>query len=218
MWRLTAASKNLSRNSIQGMTLVEVLLAVTLFSTMMGATGALLQSGFRAQMTWGRAVEPAVRMERALNRLNLDISAAQKLFASAAHGTKEQFAFARVESLAIEDAPATEEWVRVVYKIDDENGELVLVREAAVWRLSQDDPNPQTREVLLPVIEAAWAFARADAQGQLIWTDAWDGSADGVPQLVRLTCTLPASAGNALTITRVFRNPAGNLPVEEQQP
>ncbi len=216
MWRPIAASKNPNRNCAKGMTLVEVLLAVTLFSTMMGATGALLQASLRAQTTWGGTVEPAVRMERALNRLSSDVASAQKLFAIPVQGTKEAFVFARVESLITAGAASpSAEWARVVYKVDRQDGVSVLVREAAVWRLSQDGANPQVREVLMPITEATWAFARADKQGQLIWAEAWDGAVDGVPKLVRLTCTLPTASGKVLTMTRVFRNPAGSLPVDE---
>lgn len=219
MWRPIAASKSPRSNYAEGMTLVEVLLAVTLFSTMMGATAALLQAGFRAQSTWGAVVEPVVRLERTLNRINLDMASAQKLFAIPVHGTKDAFEFARVEPMIMEGASSpSAEWARIVYKMDQEEGASVLVREAATWRASQDGAQLQTREVLLPVTEATWAFARIDKQGQLLWSDAWDGTVDGVPRSVRLTCTLPMASGNSLTLSRVFRNPAGNLPVEEQQP
>ena len=217
MWRPIAVSKNRSHNFASGMTLVEVLLAVTLFSTMMGATGALLQAGFRAQSLWGMGVEPVVRLERALNRLDVDITSAQKLFSVPVKGTKDQFEFARVESISADETVPSAEWVRVAYKIEQQGDLPVFVREASVWRLSQTSPNPQSREVLLSGAHVTWAFARVDKQGQLLWTDTWDGNIDGVPKLVRLTCALLTATGNPLTITRVFRNPAGNQPLIEEK-
>ena len=198
------------------MTLIEVMLAVTLFSTMMGATGALLQAGFRAQALWGGAIEPAVRTERALNRLDRDIASAQKLFAIPVQGTGEQFSFARVEPVTVNGVSAPQ-WVKVVYRTGQENNQHALIREVYAYPPAAGNAIPSDQEVLLPVENAAWSFGRLDAQGQLLWTDAWDGSVDGFPQLVRLTCTVPAAGQNPLAMTRVFHNPAGILPLSEQQ-
>ena len=219
MRQASACSKTPSRNRrFKGMTLVELMLALTLFSAMMGATGALLQAGFRAQSLWGTAVEPAVRLERTLNRIGTDMASAQVLFSIPALGSKGAFEFGRVESvLSDADTPAPE-WVRVSYTVGEQDGASVLIRESTVWRLSQSGASAQTREALLPVSGIVWEFARIDKQGQLIWGSAWDGTKDGFPKWARLTCTLPESAGKALAITRVFRNPAGSLPLIEEAP
>lgn len=208
----TGSSKTRSRKRT-GMTLVETLLAVTLFSTLMGATGAMLQAGFRAQQLWGSAVEPAVRMERAFNRIDDDLAAAQKLFAAPFTGSAEAISLARVERVQDEGAMARE-WVRVEYQLEDNEGVQSLMRKFFVLR--QDSSVTQGSEALMPVSGLAWAYGRVDAQGQLVWTDAWDGAADGIPQLVRMNCTLPASGGGPIVMTRIFRNPAGNLPLLEQ--
>ena len=218
MWSPTVVLKNrkLKPPHRRGMTLIEVLLAVTLFSTMMGATGALLQAGFRAQALWGGAVEPAVRMERALNRLDRDIVSAQKLFAVAVQGSSEQFSFARVEPVAVEGV-STPQWVKVVYRTGQENNQQVLIREVYAYSPAAGNVVPYQQEILLPVEDAAWSFGRLDAQGQLLWADAWDGSVDGVPQLVRFACTVPVAGQNPLAMSRVFHNPSGNLPKDQPQ-
>ncbi len=200
----------------RGMTLIEVMLAVTLFSTMMGATGALLQAGFRAQSLWGGGVQAAARMERALNRLDRDIASAQKLFAVAAQGSGEQFSFARVEPMIV-DGVSSPQWVKVVYRIGQGNNQRALIREVYAYPPAAGNASASQQEVLLLVEMAAWSFGRLDAQGQLVWAEAWDGLVDGVPQLVRFSCTIPTAAQNPLVMTRVFRNPAGNLPKDELQ-
>lgn len=218
---LTAPSKSRNRSRGSGrhrraMTLVEVLLAVTLFSSLLGATGALLQAGFRAQALWGGAVEPAARMDRAFIRIEGDVASSQKLFAIAAQGTADQWSFARVEPVEA-DGVAALSWVKLVYRMAQENGQRFLIREEYPWPKSAQDASASRRETLLPVENIAWSFARLNEQGQLAWTNEWDGTVDGTPRLVRLTCAIPITGQNPLLMARVFRNPSGNLPQVKPQ-
>lgn len=198
----------------KGMTLVEMLLAVTLFSTMMGAAGGLVQFGLRSQALWGAAAASALRMERAMQTLERDLTAAQPLFGIPVLGSKNELAFARVEAVSTGGEPATPEWVRVSYQLAEASGQLSLVREMRAWRLGTSG-DPLTREVLLAVTDAALAYGRLDAEGQLVWVEAWDGASDGLPRLVKLDVAVLAPSGGSIRLARVFRNPAGNLPMEE---
>ena len=201
-----------------GMTLVEMLLAVTLFSTMMGATGSLLQFGLRSQLTWGGAAAPYMQMERALNGLERDVVCAQQFFGAPAVGAKDHLELARVDRVSVDGAPATPEWVRVVYRVQDDAGPLSLVREEYLWRLGASSA-PVTRQRVLSLAAGAFEFGRLDANKQLLWADAWDGAKDGVPKLVRLTCTIPTASGQeSMNITRAMRNPSGHLPQDEPTP
>ena len=189
------------------MTLVEMLLAVTLFSTMLGATAALLQSGLRAQLSWGQSVEPAVRLERALSALERDLGSSQRLFAVPVIGAGSQLELARVEA---------SQWVRVRYRVAEDAGQTHLLRETLGWSSEPSDP-PLTTQVLLSLTSGAFAYGHADDQGLLIWKDVWDGAQQGLPKLVQFSCEIPTASGS-LAITRIFRNPAGILPLVEQQP
>lgn len=188
-----------SMSSKRAMTLVEVILAMSLLSTMMGAVGSLLQSGLRSQVVWGQTVEPHARLERALMQLERDIEAAQPFFGIPAIGSGEQ----------LEAALFTSEWMRIVYRL--QSG--ALMREAYAWK-SGAASEPKESRVLIGVTEIQWAYGRLDPQGQLIWVDSWDGAKDGVPKLLKLAITAEA-APQPVALTRIFRNPAGNLPQDQ---
>ena len=200
--RLEACS--LKPEACSGMTLVEMLLAVTLFSTMMGATGSLLQSALRAQLTWGQATAPYLQMERGLDGVERDVAFAKRFFGMPVIGAKDR----------LELAVASTEWMKVVYRIDTSGESPALVREEHLWRQEAGAGEAIARQTILVLEEGQFAFGHLDAQGQLVWTDAWDGVKDGVPKLVRLSVTIPTAHGSE-AIARVFRNPPGNLPIQQ---
>ena len=79
MWLPIDAFKNRNSSSA-GMTLVEVMLAVTLFSSILVAISGLVRFGLEARLGWERAVAPTQTMERSLDRLAIDFESAQPLF------------------------------------------------------------------------------------------------------------------------------------------
>ncbi len=199
------------------MTLVELLLAITLFSSLMATVGGLLQSGLQAQAKWGQAVEPYQQMERALNRMEQDLEAMQPFFGVPVTGAESQVEFARVDTRSINEAAPSPEWLRVRYRVSTDGQERALIREEFLWRQAGLPEEPFQRETLMRLSDGEFAFGRLDAQKQLIWESEWDGTKDGLPRLVRFTCTLPAIGGQpTLHLSRVIRSPSGNLPVVEQ--
>jgi len=201
------------------MTLVELLLAITLFSSIMAAVGGLLHSSLRAQARWGETVEPYQRLERALNHLEQDVASMQPLFGVPVDGVEAQLEFARVDARSIDGAAASPEWLRVRYQVAVEAGGAALIREEFLWRQGGSSDEPLRRDTVLQLSDAVFAFGRLDEQGQLAWAGEWDGEKDGLPRLVRLTCALPAVGGQPpLQLARVFRNPSGALPPPEETP
>src|SRR3989338_5471208 len=63
-----------------GMTLVELVLAVGLFSFLMASAGHLVLTSLRVQRSWGQVAAPAQSAEHALTRLAQDLQAAQPFF------------------------------------------------------------------------------------------------------------------------------------------
>ena len=51
-----------------GMTLIELLLAITLFFLLLAAASGLVRAALQAQVRWGGSVEPYQQMERTLSR------------------------------------------------------------------------------------------------------------------------------------------------------
>ena len=76
-----------------GMTLVELLLAISLFSTLMASVGGLLTSAARAGLGWGAAIEPYQRIDRAMQQVEKDGESAQRFFGVPVVGTAQTLEF-----------------------------------------------------------------------------------------------------------------------------
>jgi len=192
------------------MTLVELLLAVGMFSFLMASVGQLVLMSLRVQQSWGGAVASAQRAEHALNRLAQDLHAARPLFGvpfqvvSGGDGVE----FARL---------GPEGWLRVVYRLEPDGEMRRLIRDEWTWTTGQVSPDPLQHELLARLAAGRFAAGMLTEDGQLVWTSSWDGEADGIPRLVQLEAVLPSTAsGKAITVSRVIRNPAGTLPEDEQ--
>ena len=199
----------------RGMTLIELLLAATLFALMLIATAALVRSSLQAQNRWGILLEPYQRMERAIGRLEQDLESAQVFFGVPVSGTNEQLEFARVESVAIAEGKIAPEWIRVVYRIKPQGDQMALVRDVFLWRAGKES-KPMQEDTLLPVSNGHFAYGALDKNQKLVWSEGWDEKNKGIPRLFKFDYTL-SSAGNqsAVALSRVVRNPSGVLPVEE---
>ena len=194
----------------RGMTLMELILAMALFSALLGAIGGLLISSVRANDAWGKTLEPYEQLERGFNRLSRDCESAQPIFTSPAAGDKLHFELARVEQAG--ESPEQAQWRRIVYRLVPEGSETLLVREA--FALGQNSPEPVSREMLFRLQSGHFEFGELDAQHVMQWVSAWDGK-NGVPRMVRFAGLL-ADSLDEQPVVRVMRNPAGTLPVMEQ--
>ncbi len=201
---------------LRGLTLIELLLAITVFVGLMAVVGGFLDSALRLQTKWGDATRPYQQMAQAFNRLERDLEAAQPFFGIRFTGTEASLELARVETVSMTDAGPSTEWVRVSYRVEAEAGGSVLVREASVWRLGEEGAVSRTRERLLSLANGRFAFGALDPQGQQVWVKAWSDPARTVARLIKFDCTVPTGAGRApIAFSRIIRNPAGALPAAE---
>jgi len=199
---------------LKGFTLVEVMLAAAFSSGLFLVTLFLLRSGFQASSTWEEAVAPIQRMERGFLQLEQDLEAMQPFFGVPFIGEPDRLEFARLMPLLGEDGQTTPAWIRIVYRIEDGQ----LVREAFRWQDGDGAP-PLSREPVLPLQQGAFSFAMRDEQQQLLWAASWDGVTLWVPRLIKLQAILASADGRApLALDRVFRHPAGNLPLFTETP
>ncbi len=199
-----------------GMTLVELLLALTFFSILLASVSALVRSSLQVQARWGERMGPSEQMERALNRLEQDLESAQPFFGIPTVGEETRLELARLDTLPGESAPSAPAWVRVVYRMETLEGSPTLIRELFPWSEQAGQGEPRQREILLRLGSGQLAFGALDPQKQLVWASTWDGTKHGLPRLVRFTCTLVAVSAQApLGISRIIRNPAGTLPTLE---
>jgi type II secretory pathway pseudopilin PulG len=197
------------------MTLIELLLAITLFSTLMASAGSLLSSGLRAQLGWDNTLRSTHQMERAFSQLEHDVESARVFFGAPFNGAEQQLELARVDLIQI-DGQSAAEWVRLLYEVSDEEDGRWLTREVFVWKTQGADSEPLERARLLRLSSGQFAFGMLDAEGQFIWAPSWDGKKYGVPRFVKFDGAIAGLNGpSAMTLSRVIRNPAGNLPTLE---
>ncbi len=203
LWRPIAPLRSSPK---AGLTLVELLLALTLFAALLAVSGSLLRSGLRAQLTWGMGLTPYQRLERGVDRLAKEVATAQPLFAVPVTS----------DGTALEFARATPAWTRVTYRLGEAEGGLALVREESPWSAQPPDSESARQETVLPLTALAFSFGMVNAEGQLVWVESWDGDRHGVPRLVKLDYAVPLAVGQEpLRMSRMVRNPAGALPVLE---
>lgn len=199
----------------RGMTLIELLLAVTLFAALLAAIGGLVLSSVRASDNWGKTLEPYQQLEIGLNRLAQDCESAQRLFVAPTSGSASRFELARINRTTKAEAETAVEWRRLVYRFQPEAEGVVLIREEYLLGNPQEG-QPVQREALIRLKSGRFEFAQLDAQHAMQWVPAWDGAKHGIPQLIKFTGTLPDTvAAQETGVTRIIRNPAGNLPLVE---
>jgi len=202
----------------RGFTLVELVLAIGMFSFLMASVGHLVLMSLRVQRSWGQLVGPAQSAERALTRLAQDLQAAQPFFAIPFQvtGGGTGLEFTRPATVAGPDGQLVTEWLRIAYRLDRDGEDTVLMRDEWVWSADPEGREPRRHETLTRLASARFSVGVRTAD-QLEWRSSWDGQADGIPRLVQLEATLPsAGTGTAIALNRVVRNPAGALPEEEQ--
>lgn len=190
----------------RGLTFVELLLAMSLFTVVLAAAGSLLLLGLRAQRLSPESAPLA--FERAILQLERDLDAAAPLVTVPVVVEPERLEFAAVTRLPDEEGAAATGWSRIRYSIA--GGETPsLIRE----QFALDDDRLLARDTLMPIADAGFSFAMTDGE-QLLWQDtAWPAEAGGVaqlPRLLRLQGQLPGSA--PVAIDRVLRLPDGALP------
>ncbi len=200
------------------MTLVELLLALTLFSFLLASSSGLLTSAMRAQADWGGALAPYQQLERALHQLEDDLESAQPFFGVPFVGKEQSLEFARLDRVG-SDGRASPDWVRVIYQMENDGDGAWLVREEFAWRTQDASAAPQRREKLLHLVHGSFAFRVLDAQGQPAWVPSWDGKTLGIPRLVKFDGAVPTTgAPGTFELSRVVRDPAGAMPKVETPP
>ncbi len=192
------------------MTLIEMLLAITLFSTLMASAGQLLVWSLCAQAQWAQGLDVSRQVERACRQVEEDVESAQLLFDAPALGAEDRFAIARI---------LQQQWVRIEYRLEHDGSDAWITRTVNQRSASSVPWVAGEPERLLRVTRAAFAFGAVNAQGQRVWTPTWDGAAHGIPRLVKWDCELPMTNGRpVLVLSRAMRNPAGALPTMEPAP
>lgn len=200
------------------MTLVELVLAVGMFSFLMASVGHLALTSLRVQRSWGGLVMPAQSAERALSRLAHDLQAAQPLFGVPFQVMSDGagLEFARLDMAAGADGRPTAAWRRVVYRMEPDGDAKRLVREEWLWKTGEANSEPISHETLSTLGAGRFTVGMMNEDDLLEWTASWDGEADGMPRLIKLEATLPATGtGQPITLSRVIRNPSGTLPKPE---
>ncbi len=190
---------------IAGLTLVELMLVMTLLSAILMTVTGLVQQGLRVSQQLDAATTLTQTQELALEQITGDLEDAHRCYRAPFVGAADQVALARVD-------PASHQWVRVVYRLEDRH----LVRDAMT--LTQDGEQPLERRVLLPIVESArFEFGWRDpATHAIVWQTPWPEAPEHpMPQFTRVQVTLPGPNDSTMQLERIARNLAGTIPEEK---
>jgi prepilin-type N-terminal cleavage/methylation domain-containing protein len=211
----------------QGFTLVEVLAAFAIASVIVMATAALLHNVAFSFDRGTNRVSGGERLVLASERLVADIGAARFVLQTPSAGGVVAFQgepakITFIGSAMIDPGGRREvgtlaalDVISVTIEAGDEDGTVAIVRRRAVW------PGPRTRiedvalqddvDLLNGRFDAAFAFARAGADGALAWSGSWSGERI-MPRLVKLSVRDRASGidllGGAEFLVRADAPPA----------
>ena len=187
------------------MTLVELMLAMTLFSAIMATVTGLVQQGLRLSQQLDGAKMLTQTHELALKQVADDLAHAARLYQVPFVGMADHVEFARID-------PASRQWQHIVYRLDGER----LMRDTAA--ITPDEVGPIESRALLPHVESiSFEFGwRHPTTKAIVWQTPWPEAAEHpVPQFVRVHLSVPGPNGSPIQIARTARNFAGVVPEEK---
>lgn len=187
------------RRSWRGVTLVELLVAISLMALVGGAAVAALAGGVRV---WERAVALGSHRQAALiafDRLRRDVQNARRFEALVFEGTYDQLAFAAVEPDASE-ADAPPELGRLGYFLDPRR--QILCRSFVPYRLvKRVRLRDRCQAVLEGVTQVRFAFFGPDPErSETRWVERW--RSPDLPTGIRID--LSVRGGKTAGITHSF--------------
>jgi prepilin-type N-terminal cleavage/methylation domain-containing protein len=175
-----------------GFTLIEILAALALVSSIVVGASALLHHVVRYYDHGTRGVDEAERFALAMERLSRDFSAARFVAATpkgpiAFDGEREKIVF--VSGSAVGARAMIEEVLTFSTEPAGE-GTTALMRRRAAWPGSRAGLYRETARDPVALLrgryEISFSYARLDANGGLSWSDKWKDR-DELPRLVRLS-------------------------------
>ena len=190
----------------RGLTLVELLIAISLFSLIGASTTELVRAIWVAQNRFDQIGATVLARERALDELAADLEQMQPLYRVAFLGQPQRLQFARVER----DDHGEPVWRRIVYQTPFGASAMSLVRDT--FNTSEEQGLSLTSRVVLPHVDAlriefGWRQPRTNA---IIWQSPWPEEPPALPGLIRISAQ---EAGpdplHPVRYERIIRNPAG---------
>ena len=191
---------------IIGLTLVELMLVMSLFSVIMTTVTGLVQQGLRLSQQIDATASVTQAHELALGQIARDLEQTGRLFRAPFVGAADHVELSRVD-------PASHQWAHVVYRLEDHR----LIRDAVT--LTPDGEQPLERRVLIPVVESAlFEFGwRNPATQAITWHTPWPESEEHpMPHFTRVRLAMPGPNGSTIQLERIARNLAGFVPEVEE--
>lgn len=197
----------------RGLTLVELLIAISLFSLIGSSTMELVRSTWILQHRFDQMAATSLARERALEEMAQDLARMQPLYRVAFIGGPQMLQFARLES----SAGGGPVWRRIVYQTPFSASEMALIRET--FDVTEANGAPIERRVVLPRlnslrIEFGWKHPQTNL---IIWQTPWpELTPPALPGLIRVTAEEAGSDPlHPVRFERIIRNPAGLVPTME---
>ena len=200
--------------SLGGLTLVELLMAVTVFATLLVGLSSHVRGSVVA---WRRVTSTTERLQRvrvALEWLTADVTNAFVFDPSQVWQPGHRFASDRLSCYTIQPSSAEQaldghQAVFVSYSVEPSESPTVLTRTVRTVREAADGLPGRSYPLLDQVDAFALRFGVWDQEtSRLIWIDQWNDQGQ-LPGVVRVTLTMKASPGVA--VEQAMLIPTGSL-------
>ncbi len=178
---------------IKGFTLIECLLALTLFSVLITSVYAVFRSGVRAERSSEAVTEEARRVWWVMDDLSREIRNMVTRPDDHFEGEESRLTFLTVLPSCGDGFEPVPGLYRVAYGIEkDEVGDVTtLVRTSLELASGKSD----TAEVRSTIKDVVFSYRKNDGEGESSWESAWE-DAGGVPSEVKIEIVAGGNAGD----------------------
>lgn len=209
----------------RGLTFVELLMAVTMFSILIVGVFAHLQAGVLAWRRSTSTIEHLQRTRVALDRLGQDLANAVVFDPSgtwepqhAFEGARLQFYTVRPEGMGAQPGGAV--WF-VTYTRSEDAETAALTRSAQTVQQAKANFQPTPARLVAPMTKFAIRYGYQGSQepsSTIVWDPTWDGTPAELPKLVEVTIEFDAGVVSPREVRHVFVIPSGILKTVEAAP
>ena len=187
----------------RGFTLVEVLVAVSIFSALIVTIYASFISGMSAREKGETIVTLAETAQEVIRRLSLELACSIAYSSGSFSGKSEQVTFVTLRAPAEGGAPRI---CRVIYYTCDESGTGLSSLRHACQPLGGEYLEGDLSGPCLRCMELSYAF-REQGVGEVEWSDCWIGTHDKpLPLAVRVSLVLE-SGDETMKVDKVIPVP-----------
>jgi prepilin-type N-terminal cleavage/methylation domain-containing protein len=173
---------SMAREVNRGFTLVECLLAITLFSILITSVYSVFRAGVRAERSGEALTEQIRRVRWVMNDMSREVRNIITEPGGYFEGGEDNLSFLTLLSIDDDDSRATSQLYQVIY-LTESDGMADLTTLVRISR-KLDDEKADTTTVHGVIRDIDFAYQAVDDDGNKTWVTSWED--DGAPGSIRV--------------------------------